>query len=445
MSTITLSASFLRTPEAAAADEHILVGVKIMPGSAGARRSFHLALLLDTSGSMDGSRMIALKRTLHLLIDALENDDRLSIIQYESEARALATARMMTPETRDDLHMQIDTLSADGGTNLEDALVVLRTVNASAIVDSVFLLTDGHINVGLTSGAGLHRLLSAAVATGTPVNTLGYGADHNSRLLRDMALRSCGTYTFADADELLPAIIGDITGGLAAEVGRNAVVTIPEGWTCLEVGAVYNEQTYTVGTLIADKPQWIVLRGPMASTLQVMEPIYCTYTMNGVSNRVSVIPREADTQAVSLQRDRVRVATVFSQVTTQMETGLYEEARAALHALGAELDTSEAASDTFAIRLRAQVDEMLATLQTYIDGPALRWGNTLAPMVSRLASNTTALGNQRGFFSTGRPLDDPIDLQDNATFSSPLQRQATGAMTQRYVSVAHDPESADEL
>lgn len=445
MSAITLSASFLRTPDAAAADEHILVGVKITPGVAGTRRPFHLALLLDTSGSMEGSRMTALKRTLHLLIDALENDDRLSIIQYESDARSLCRARVMTGEARAEIHAQIDGLVADGGTNLEAALVVLREVNNDTSVDSVFLLTDGHINVGLTSGAGLHRLLSASVTVGTPVNTLGYGSDHNSRLLRDMALRSCGTYTFADADELLPAIIGDITGGLAAEVGRGASVTIPEGWTCLEVGAVANDTKYSVGTLIADKPQWVVLRGPVAGELAVMEPIYCSYIVNGVSYTESVIPRNADTQAVALQRDRVRVAVVFTQVTTQMETGLYQDARAALTALAAELDASEAASDTFAIRLRAQVDEMLATLETYIDAPALRrvWGDALAPMVSRLASNTTALGNQRGFFTTGRPLDDPSAIHDNSTFSSPLQRSTTGAMTQRYVSITNDPVSGE--
>ena len=445
MPAITLSASFLRTPDVAPADEHVLVGVKITPGAAGTRHPFHLALLLDSSGSMEGARMIALKRTLHLLIDALENNDRLSIIQYESEAHSLCRARVMTADAREELHTQIDDLVADGGTNLEDALVVLREVNNDAGVDSVFLLTDGHINVGLTSGAGLHRLLSASVTVGTPVNTLGYGSDHNSRLLRDMALRTCGTYTFADADELLPAIIGDITGGLAAEVGRGATVTIPEGWTCLEVGALVNDTKYSVGTLIADKPQWVVLRGPVAGELATMEPIQCNYTVNGVSYTESVIPREADTHAVALQRDRVRVAVVFTQVTTQMETGLYQDARTALTALGAELEASEAASDTFAIRLRAQVDEMLATLQTYIDAPALHrgWGNALAPMVSRLASNTTALGNQRGFFTTGRPLDDPSAFHDNATFSSPLQRTTTGAMTQRYVSVTHDPVSSE--
>lgn len=443
MAAVHITASFLHSHATMPDDEHVVVGVMITPVAAPtSRRSFHLALLLDTSGSMDGSRMAALKRTLHLLINALDNEDRLSIIQYESAARPLSTAQRMTPWARAELHTQVDALTADGGTNLEEGLVILGEVNNTLPVDSVFLLTDGHINAGLTSGAGLHRLLTAAVTSGTPVNTLGYGADHNSRLLRDMALRSCGTYTYADADELLPAIIGDITGGLAAEVGRGAFITIPEGWTCLEVGAAPGATTYTVGTLIAEKPQWIVLQGPVASECAVIEPIYCTYTIHGVSYTTHVIPRNTNTVAVALQRDRVHVAAVFANVTTQMERGLYEDAKVALVALGAELDVSEAASETFAVRLRAQVDEMLETLQAHIDAPVFRRGD-LSPMVSRLASNTTALGNQRGFFTTGRPLDDPNNLQDNATFSSPLQRQTTDAMTQRYTSVAYDPESAD--
>lgn len=439
MSAISLSAYYLHSHETMPADEHVIVGVNVTPiASNMPRRAFHLALLLDTSGSMEGPRMEALKRTLHLLIDALDAADRLTIIEYEAEACSLATARQMIPTNRTDLHRIVDTLTANGGTNLEAGLALLRETDQTSAIDSVFILTDGHINVGLSSTNALQRLLTSAVRSGTPVNTLGYGSDHNSRFLRDMALRSCGTYTYADADELLPAIIGDITGGLAAEVGRSATLTIPEGWTCLEVGATSGASSYTIGTLIADKTQWVILKGPKASDFQVMETIRCDFVSNGVSYTQYVSPRDVNTIAVALQRDRVRVASVFSSVTTHMEEGRYAVAKAALVALAEELDASEAAQETFAIRLRGQVDEMLETLESYIIAPPLH--NGFASMVSRLASNTAALGNQRGFFTTGRPVEDPAD---NATFSSPLQRLTSGAMTQRYVSVTHDPESTE--
>ena len=73
---------------------------------------------------------------------------------------------------------------------------------------------------------------------------------------------------------------------------RSASLTIPEGWTCLEVSATSGANSYTIGTLIADKTQWVVLKGPKASAFQIMEPIRCDFVSNGVSYTQYVIPRD---------------------------------------------------------------------------------------------------------------------------------------------------------
>ena len=475
-----LSASLHKPLSLLAADEVPRLAIRVLPtaSSASARRAFHLGLLLDVSGSMDGDRISALKTTIRLLIDALIDGDRLTIIKYESAAHVVAEAEIISSVTRTTLRDRLDAMRADGGTNLEAAVSALRTVTETtaqqAPIDAVFILTDGQINQGLTSAAGLIRLLTAAVPAGTPAHTLGFGADVNSRMLRDMSMRTRGSYTYADANEVLPAVIADITAGLATEVGRNAVLTIPDGWKCAELSAEDGVTTYNCGTLVADKPLWIVLTGPVGCT--TLPSITLTYTTGGGAG-VQTATLAADAVALESyhaqeQYCRCRVAAVQSQVQEHLESGRVTEAKTALTDLGTELDANPEKDRTFIISMRAQVDEMLEALASVPAYYAVRagagragWGGAIpaggagmpamAPIISRMASNTAALANQNGFVSALRSTGPALRGTSVAgaaaraglsgvshTFSSPAQQETTVVMTQRYAHVSVDGAAA---
>ncbi len=431
-----------------------IVAVKIIPApmSSASRRPFHLAMLLDVSGSMGGERISALRRTLNLLVDALAEKDVLTLITYNSAASVRADCVAIAADTRTTLHSTIDSLVADGGTNMEaaiGALLALAADSAKPNVDAVFILTDGHINAGMTSSAGLLRLLQNQMNQGVPINTLGYGADHNSRLLRDMALRSSGSYTFADVAEVLPAIIGDIMGGLEAEVGRQGKLQIPEGWNCLELQTIQGG-AYCVGTLIAEKAQWIVLEGEAGASS--IPPLVFTWTDPARGEHTQTFALGGDIPMLEIveQRERCRVATAFAAVTEDVEHYRLDDARTKLTELAAELAASPAKDTTFVIRLQAQVDEMIDSLKPMEMHPALPvgglgrspagWGAapSVAPVVSRLASNTTVLVNQRGIMSSGSSsssgVPGPAPAYAPALFSSPSQRSASNRLATAYSS-----------
>lgn len=439
-----------------------IVAVKITPApmsSSSKRRPFHLAMLLDVSGSMDGERIDALRRTLNLLVDALSDSDILTLITYNSAASVRADCVVIAPDTRTTLRTTVDSLIADGGTNMEAAIGALLVLAADPVkpnVDAVFILTDGHINGGMTSSAGLLRLLQNQMNKGVPINTLGYGADHNSRLLRDMALRSNGSYTFADAAEVLPAIIGDIMGGLEAEVGRQGKLSIPSGWQCLELQTV-EAGVYNIGTLIAEKPQWVVLEGEAGTTS--IPPLVFTWKDPAGAEKTETVELGSDISMLEIveQRERCRVAACFAAVTEDVERYNLDDARTKLRELAAELAASPAKDTTFVIRLQAQVDDMLDSLNPvemppapHVGGlarsPAGWFGNvgpapSLGPVASRLASNTTVLVNQRGFMSqTGTSTVTPTVSgvagapPPPALFSSPSQRSASNRLATAYLS-----------
>jgi uncharacterized protein YegL len=402
--------------------------VRIMPVKAAGsvRNPYHIALLLDTSGSMDGAPLAAVIRTLHLLIDRMGETDMLTVIQYSGTASIVVDCAVMNARAKTDIHRIIDRLTADGGTNMEEAIEVLSNVSESHI-DAVFLMTDGHVNTGITNSAGLLRLIAARLANGTPVNTLGFGSNHNAQMLRDMAVRSCGSYTYADSAELIPAIIGDIVGGLIDQVGSSAYLTAQPGSHCLELGAdVSHPEVCRVGSLIADKPQWAVFRGPFGPQ---GTQIQLTWTEDGVTHQYVATPSVGglDMMMMEEQVQRVHLVRTMTTVSEMLVHRNYAGAIAELTAAENRLALSPAAGRSFILRLQSQVDEMLDDVRRQ-SGPVVDHD---VDMLTRMVSNVTALGTQHGFFlSRNTTVGDPDVI--SSPFSTSRQRQATVNITQSF-------------
>ena len=418
--------------------------VRILPTrtATNVRTPYHIALLLDTSGSMDGAPLAAVVRTLHLLIDRMGETDMLTIIQYSGTASIVVDCAVMNNRAKTDIHRVIDRLTADGGTNMEDAIEVLSNVSESHI-DAVFLMTDGHVNTGITNSAGLLRLIAARLQGGTPVNTLGFGSNHNAQMLRDMAVRSCGSYTYADSAELIPAIIGDIVGGLIDQVGSSAYLTAQVGSHCLELGVdASHPEVYRVGSLIADKPQWAVFRGPFGPFGPFGPqggpqggPVQLTWTPSGVRTEGGVTHQLVATPSVASldmmdmeeQVQRVHLVRTMTTVSELIVRKDYAGAIAELTTAEHRLALSPAVGRSFILRLQAQVDEMLDDVRRQ-QGPVV---DTDVDLLTRMVSNVTALGTQHGFFlSRNTTVGDPDVI--SSPFSTSRQRQATANITQSF-------------
>jgi len=417
--------------------------VEILPTlpEGAARRSFHLALLIDVSGSMEGSRITAVKTTLHLLIDALSEGDRITLVKYNHSASVFGRGKIIDATSRSELHTSIEALVAEGGTNIESAFssLYLYRDTFGAPIDSVFLLTDGRITSGVTTATGLQRVASAALPSDSLIHTLGFGCDVNARLLRDLAVRSRGTYTYADAAEVvLPSIVGDIVGGLSSEVARGATITVPVGWKCLELSAGESPQ-YTIGSLMNGKPQYVVFERNEDSSEPAAESassLTLAFLVGGVAHTqaISEVSALSDADAAT-QVDRIRVAKTFAAVTDALESNNRNVATTLLTELHTLLEASEGKTTLLGIQLRAQVDDATENLRTEranaVAHPPLgtpgRQGFAYAPpppplsaMLSRLSSDTAALATQGGFFGP-----QPV-------FSSPTQQRSARQYSEGY-------------
>jgi hypothetical protein len=215
--------------------------------------------------------------------------------------------------------------------------------------------------------------------------------------------------------------IGDIVGGLQSTVGKQGKVTIPEGWTCCELGEVENG-VYSTGTLIAEKPQWVVMKAP-ADTAK--PNITFEWLAGLVTHMISYTTNVVSELDVASQRDRCFVAKVFVEASAAIEQDNRSQARAILRDAKTVLDRSIAKDTTFVVQLYAQIDQMLEEIQHMAP----------AAILSRMATGTAVLGNQRGILTGGDP----------RAFSSPLQVNTSSQMTTRYSQEIEEMDSINNV
>jgi Ca-activated chloride channel family protein len=424
-------------------------------------RPLHIGILLDNSGSMEGSRLESVKRTLHAARPLLQFGDRLTLVSFSDTATIHLRAVTLSNETdMASAYNRVDNIHAESSTNLGAGIEALYSVATD--YNAVILLTDGMVNAGITSTAGLRAMAQAGGAT-LAFHTIGYGADHNRTLLRELAVRSRGTYTYADSDEILPLAVGDILSGLRAEVVWGVHLQIPEacGWACQEIGA-QSVLGYYVGHMIAGRDYWAVYQrrgvpGVAGGAGVLMATVEAA---NGERQSVSIGEGEGliSDQDMEDQVLRARVAAALEEVTGQLEAGEQHPDTTALSNLQIEFLLLPARP--LLMRLRAQVAEVLdialrvvsaaaaagaSRQQAFMFGGAptsIRqratgvWDNATPDtllrthLMARMSSGVACLGNQRGVYSMA-PAEGEEDT-NTSFFSTPTQRTASNATRATY-------------
>jgi hypothetical protein len=385
-------------------------------------KNFHLVLLIDKSGSMEGIRMVEVKNTLVQLVNKLKENDKISLITYNDIGSILINS-MKAEGNRNTMINIINGINANNGTNLEGGLMKISELTDQSI-DGVFILTDGMINIGTTSSAGLQTIAQSVIPSGVPLSTVGYGPDHNQILLRDLALYSKGSYTYADSDEMIPAIVGDICAGLATEVGKNGKINIPNNYSVFEIGSTIvnfsgstndGSDFFKIGSVIDNKSQYVVFKyigvgvSPNNLTLIYNEN-------NGTERTLNTIVHEYTTDEegiiVNEQYNRADVSITLYEATNLIKSGQINDAKAELNNLINRLNSSISNNRSLVISLKAQVIDMLTNIpepQTFShDGmfATRAGGTTIGNVMCRLTSATACVSNQRGILSMSTTYDE---------------------------------------
>lgn len=410
--TITINATYSKVPTAT---EDGILGIRIL-GDSPITRPIHIGLVLDTSGSMEGERIKAVKKTLAVLIDKLATNDKISIVGFSNEARVLLRSHIITADNKPLTIDTVNLLEADGGTNMECGIAAMGSSQSDDLPDAVVLLTDGHINQGIVTVAGLGSLLRSYLKA-VPVYTLGYGEDHNAELLKSLSSRTQGTYTYVNNELVLPVAVGDLLGGLQSEVAKDTTILFPQTWTCLELTSVEKRGEYQIGSLIADKPTWIMCKVPAGSTNSVSIR-YKACDSAEVYTQTCQIDSSLDILDITEQELRCKTARTLEEISAMLHHNAFRGAKMKLNVMLDELIASPATRRPLVIHMKAEIEEMIEEVKR------IEMGTPDRRQITAMAMRTTSMGAnysaQRGVTGGG------------ALFSSPRQRDTQTQMVTQY-------------
>jgi uncharacterized membrane protein/uncharacterized protein YegL len=186
--------------------------VRMQPPDRDERYSTALALVLDKSGSMQGTKIEICKSAAVATAEMLSEKDFLGVVAFD------ANAHWILPMTRVGLKAEVEagisTLQAGGGTNalpaMSQAFDALRETKAR--VKHMIVLTDGH-----TQGGGYEALAGDVRAAGISVSTVGIGDEADNALLERIAAAGGGKHYATNDLATVPRIF---TQDAATHLGR---------------------------------------------------------------------------------------------------------------------------------------------------------------------------------------------------------------------------------
>ncbi len=194
------------------------------------RAPMDVSLVIDTSGSMSGEKIVNARAAATSFIETLADGDVLSIYGFGSGAYQLAAPTRLSSMTRPALIAAVQTLQASGGTNMYDALVAAEASVAQAPathpVRRVVMISDGQANIGPSTPDALGDVAGRGTEIGAQVTAIGVGLDYDERTLGALAQRSAGRmYHLADPSQMAMILHNEL-GLLGATVAANAYIEI---------------------------------------------------------------------------------------------------------------------------------------------------------------------------------------------------------------------------
>jgi uncharacterized protein YegL len=184
-----------------------------------------LVIIVDNSGSMDGSPINIVKDTLKYVIRELSENDRISIITFNSTPQIICGLKRINPENRVNLIRDVEQIRASNSTNISAGLRagfrVIEARHQQSSISGILFMSDGYDTCdGILA---IEHVLSEHSETllSTGIYCFGYGDRHDAHTLNSISQRGRGSFTFIETVETIGPSFGVIIGSLISIVAQN--------------------------------------------------------------------------------------------------------------------------------------------------------------------------------------------------------------------------------
>lgn len=157
-------------------------------------------LVLDTSGSMSGEKIVQARGALKFVLQQLQPQDRFNVITFATSLVTYASGLRPSSERADAIRF-VDGLSAGGSTDINRALLTAMADADKTRPTLVIFLTDGLPTVGETDVTRILDNVNAAAPPNVRLFNFGVGDDVNTLLLDALSEKHRGTSAYVRPGE----------------------------------------------------------------------------------------------------------------------------------------------------------------------------------------------------------------------------------------------------
>jgi Ca-activated chloride channel family protein len=227
-------ASVPRDPSGRTAGTFVLAtvtGGDVAPSGQIAPPPVHLAIVVDRSGSMAGSKMSNAIAAAVGAVERMHDGDRATIVSFDTSARVVVPPTTVDASTRPSVEASIRSMRAGGDTCISCALTTATAALDSAPgprdeVKRILLISDGEATTGVRDVGGLRQLAARARDHGFAVSTIGVDLAFDEKVMAAIAQESNGRHFFVPDASALAQVFDEELGTLESAVATDAELTV---------------------------------------------------------------------------------------------------------------------------------------------------------------------------------------------------------------------------
>ena len=266
----------LTSTEILGGEQDIAITIAMPDVATRIRPPLSLAIVIDRSGSMEGTPLANAKAAAARLVDELDERDAFTIVTYSSSDDTVVPITRATHEGKAAARAAIARIWDDGNTCIScgiaraaDELVTTPLIGG---LRRMVLISDGQANTGLYEPGALAALATETAARGISLSTVGVGLDFDEVTMARLADVGHGHYYFVEDTAQLAPLFARELAGLADTVAYDVRLVVDDASGVIEDAYGYpllrqgDQVVIPIADLRAGETRKVVLRSTVAAS-----------------------------------------------------------------------------------------------------------------------------------------------------------------------------------